>query len=167
MSVGMGHKGASGRNAGILSAVTVLTSYRVGLIGGTGRHASSIILNQARDNSEHLSKHCKTFQNFLLVLVAYHLSWAFGSYNRWEKLTGETREGASHLTIFIRRVTLNTELDTVCLFVWHGQMTHFWVCSLVCPFSIWLGQGFYVELFSINSFAPEYPAKMKRTFRLE
>ena len=52
-----------------------------------------------------------------------------------------------HLTIFIRRVTLNTELDTVFLFVRHGQRTHFGVYPLVCPFSTWPGQGFYVELF--------------------
>ena len=41
-------------------------------------------------------------------------------------------------------VTLNTELDTVYLFVRHGQRTHFGVYPLVCPFSTWPGQGFYV-----------------------
>ena len=54
---------------------------------------------------------------------------------------------SAYLTIFIRRVTLNTELDTVFLFVRHGQRTHFGVYPLVCPFSTWPGQGFYVELF--------------------
>ena len=56
-----------------------------------------------------------------------------------------------HLTIFIRGVTLNTELDTVYLFVRHGQRTHFGVYPLVCPFSTWPGQGFYVELFLIGA----------------
>ena len=56
-----------------------------------------------------------------------------------------------YLTIFIRRVTLNTELDTVFLFVRHGQRTHFGVYPLVCPFSTWPGQGFYVELFLIGA----------------
>ena len=72
-----------------------------------------------------------------------------------------------YLTIFIRRVTLNTELDTECLFARHGQMAHFGVYPLVCPFSIWPRQGFYVELFSINAFASEHQAKMKKTFGLE
>ena len=56
-----------------------------------------------------------------------------------------------YLTIFIRRVTLNTELDTVHLFVRHGQRIHFGVYPLVCPFSTWPGQGFYVELFLIGA----------------
>ena len=60
-----------------------------------------------------------------------------------------------------------TELDTVTLFVRHGQMTHFGVYPWVFSFSIWPGQGFYVELFSIYAFASEYQTKMKRTFRLE
>ena len=69
-----------------------------------------------------------------------------------------------HLTIYIIRVTLNTEIITACLCGRHSQMTHFGVYPLVCPFSIWLRQGFYVELFSINAFAPDHQAKMKRTF---
>ena len=39
---GHGHKGASSKNAGILSAVTVLTSDRAKQVGGIGRQASSI-----------------------------------------------------------------------------------------------------------------------------
>ena len=60
-----------------------------------------------------------------------------------------------------------SELDSVTLFVRHGQMTHFGVYPWVFSFSIWPGQGFYVELFSIYAFASEYQTKMKRTFRLE
>ena len=56
-----------------------------------------------------------------------------------------------YLTIFIRRVTLNAERDTVYLFVRHGQRIHFGVYPLVCPFSTWPGQGFYVELFLIGA----------------
>ena len=59
-----------------------------------------------------------------------------------------------------------TELDTVTLFVRHGQMTHFGVYPWVFSFSIWPGQGFYVELFSIYAFASEYQTKMKRPFLL-
>ena len=58
---------------------------------------------------------------------------------------------SNYLTIFIRRVTSNTELDTVYLFVRHGQRTHFGVYPFVCPFSTWPGQGFYVELFLIGA----------------
>ena len=68
---------------------------------------------------------------------------------------------------YIIRVALNTQFDTACLSGWHTQMAHFGVYPLVCPFSIWPRQGFYVELFSINAFAPEHQAKMKRTFGLE
>ena len=57
----------------------------------------------------------------------------------------------SNPTIFIRRVTLNTELDTVFLSIRQGQRTHFGVYPLVCPFSTWPGQGFYVELFLIGA----------------
>ena len=56
-----------------------------------------------------------------------------------------------HLTTFIRRVTLNSELDTVFLFVRHGQRTYFAVYPLVCPFRTWPGQGFYDELFLIGA----------------
>ena len=48
-------------------------------------------------------------------------------------------------------MTLNIELDTVFLFVRHGQRTHFGVYPLVCPFITWPGQGFYVELFLIGA----------------
>ena len=61
-------------------------------------------------------------------------------------------------------VTLNTELDTVYLFVRHGQRTHFGVYPLVCPFSTWPGQGFYVELFLIDAFPSEWQSKWKRVF---
>ena len=35
----------------------------------------------------------------------------------------------------------------MCLPGRHAQMTHFGVYPLVCPYSLWPGQGFYVELF--------------------
>ena len=71
----------------------------------------------------------------------------------WKQLAKypDVRKSSFYLTIFIRHVTLNTELDTVYLFVWHGQRTHFGVYPLVCPFSTWPGQGFYVELFLIGA----------------
>ena len=68
--------------------------------------------------------------------------------DHWFSLWPDRR---AYLIIFIRRVTLNTELDTVFLFVRHGQRTHFGVYPLVCPFSTWPGQGFYVELFLIGA----------------
>ena len=34
----------------------------------------------------------------------------------------------------------------------HAQMAESKVATLVCPFSIWPGQGFYVELFLIDAF---------------
>ena len=43
-------------------------------------------------------------------------------------------------------------------------MTHFGLCALVCPFSIWPGQGFYVELFLIDAFPSEKQSKWKRMF---
>jgi len=73
---------------------------------------------------------------------------------------------SNYLTIFIRRVTLNTELDTVSLFARHSQITQFGVYPLVFSFSIWPGQGFYVELFLIYAFASEYQTKTKRPFSL-
>ena len=59
------------------------------------------------------------------------------------------------LYIYIIRVTLNIEFDTVCLSGRHAQMAPFGVYPLVCPFSIWPGQGFYVELFLIDAFPSE------------
>ena len=59
----------------------------------------------------------------------------------------------------IQELTENTEMDTLCLSGRHVQMTHFRVCPLVCPFSIWPGQGFYVELFLIDTFASEHQVK--------
>ena len=60
-----------------------------------------------------------------------------------------------YLTIYIIRVTLNTEFDTVRLSGRHTQMKHFGVCPLVCPFNIFMAwtfrQGFYVELFMIDA----------------
>ena len=53
----------------------------------------------------------------------------------------------SDLTIFIRCVTLNIELDTVFLFVRHVQRTQFGVYPLLCPFSTWPGQGFTLSFF--------------------
>ena len=47
----------------------------------------------------------------------------------------------------IQELTENTEFDNLCLFSRHVQMTHFEVCTLVCPLNVWPGQGFYVELF--------------------
>ena len=41
----------------------------------------------------------------------------------------------SNLTIYIIRVTLNTEFDTVHLSGWHTQMKRFGLCPLVCPYS--------------------------------
>ena len=38
------------------------------------------------------------------------------------------------------------------------------VATLVCPFSIWHGRGFYVELFSIKPFATAHQFKTKRPF---
>ena len=69
-----------------------------------------------------------------------------------------------HPIIYIIRLTLNTEFDTVCLFGWHAQMTHFGVYPLVCPCIIWPGQGFYVEPFLIDAFPSEYKSKWKRVF---
>ena len=66
---------------------------------------------------------------------------------------------ASCLTIYIIRVTLNTEFDTVCLSGWHTQMKHFGVCPLVCPYSIWPGQGFYVAPFLIDAIPSERKSK--------
>ena len=65
--------------------------------------------------------------------------------------------GAFHglLYIYIIRVALNTGFDTTCLSGWHTQMTHFGVYHLVCPFSIWPRQGFYVDLFLIDAFPSE------------
>ena len=69
-----------------------------------------------------------------------------------------------YLTIYIIRVTLNTEFDTVSLFGWHAQRTHFRAYPLVCTNSIWPGQGFYVEHFLIDAFPPEWQSKWKRAF---
>ena len=44
--------------------------------------------------------------------------------------------------IYIICVTLNTEFDTVCLSGRYAQMTHFGLYLLVCPYSVWPGQGF-------------------------
>ena len=60
-----------------------------------------------------------------------------------------------HLTIYIIRLALNTGFDTACLSGWHTHMTHFGVYHLVCLFSIWPGQGFYVDLFFIDGFPSE------------
>ena len=37
----------------------------------------------------------------------------------------------------------------------HAQMAESEVETLVCPFSIWPGQGFYIELFVFDTFASE------------
>ena len=63
--------------------------------------------------------------------------------------------GATPSNLYIIRVALNTGFDTACLSGWHTHMTHFGVYHLVCPFSIWPGQGFYVDLFLIDAFPSE------------
>ena len=67
-------------------------------------------------------------------------------------LCGDNLFRLANLTIYIIRVTLNTESDTVCLSGRHTQMAHFGVYPLVCPYSIWPGQGFYIKLFLIDAF---------------
>ena len=57
--------------------------------------------------------------------------------------------------LYIIRVALNTGFDTACLSGWYTHMTHFGVYHLVVPFSIWPGQGFYVDLFLIDAFPSE------------
>ena len=49
-------------------------------------------------------------------------------------------------------MSLNTEYDPFSLCLQHGQMAESELVTLVCPFNIWLGQGFYVELFLIDAF---------------
>ena len=61
--------------------------------------------------------------------------------------------------LYIIRVALNTGFDTACLSGWHTHMTHFGVYHLVCPFSKWPGQGFYVDLFLIDAFPSDYQSK--------
>ena len=60
-----------------------------------------------------------------------------------------------YLTTYIIRLALNTEVNTVCLSGWHAQMTQFEVCPLVCPYSAWPWQGFYVDLLLIDGFPSE------------
>ena len=60
-----------------------------------------------------------------------------------------------NLNTSIYELTKNTEFDTVRLSGRDTQMTHFRVIPLVCRFSIWPGQGFYVELFLIDEFPSE------------
>ena len=69
-----------------------------------------------------------------------------------------------YLNTSIQELTENTEFDTVCLCPWHVQMTQFGVCPLVCPFSIWPGQGFYVDIFLIDAFPSQQQSKWKRAF---
>ena len=64
-----------------------------------------------------------------------------------------------YLTIYIIRVTLNTEFDTVRLSGQHTQMKHFGVCPLVCPYGIWPGQGFYIAPFLIDALPSEQQLK--------
>ena len=64
-----------------------------------------------------------------------------------------------HLTIYIIRVTLNTKFDTVRLSGRHTQIKRFGVCPLVCPYSIWPGQGFYVAPFLIDAIPSEQQSK--------
>ena len=61
----------------------------------------------------------------------------------------------THLTIYLIRVTLNTEFDAVRLSSRYAQMKHFGVCHLVCSHSIWPGQGFHVAPFLIDAFPSE------------
>ena len=70
----------------------------------------------------------------------------------------------SYLTIYIIRVTLNTGFNTKCLSGLHTHMKHFWVHPLVCPYSIWPQEGFYVHLFLIDAFPSEKQSKWKRVF---
>ena len=68
------------------------------------------------------------FDLFWLYFMSYFVKLNTGEFNqlkRTKHLKGFLVYCDANLTIFIRGVTLNTELDTVCLFVRHGQMTHF------------------------------------------
>ena len=69
-----------------------------------------------------------------------------------------------YLTIYIIGVTLNTESDTISLCTQHAQMAESELVTLVCPFNIWPGQGFYVELFLIDAFPSGLQSKWKRVF---
>ena len=60
-----------------------------------------------------------------------------------------------HLTIYIIRVTLNTECNAKCLSGLHTHMKHLLVHPLVCPYSVWPREGFYVDLFQIDAFSSE------------
>ena len=78
-------------------------------------------------------------------------------FARVEKCNPVTMDHLSNL--YIIRVALNIGFDTVCLSGWHTNMTHFGVYHLVCPFSTWPGQGFYVDLFLIDAFPSEWQSK--------
>ena len=69
-----------------------------------------------------------------------------------------------YLTIYIIRVTLNNESDPFSLCPQHAEMAESELVTLVCPFDIWSGQGFYVDLFLIDAFPSEYQSKYKRVF---
>ena len=56
-------------------------------------------------------------------------------------------------------MTLNNKFDTVLLSSRHTQMKHFGVCSLVCPYSIWPRQGFYIVPFLIDTIPSEQQSK--------
>ena len=94
-----------------------------------------------------ISHLCKTQPNRKKGTVSMTLTMRWTDDMGLTEIIAKTELSIYYLTIFIRRVNLNTELDTVFLFVRHGQRTHFGVYPLVCPFSTWPGQGFYVELF--------------------
>ena len=49
------------------------------------------------------------------------------------------------------RLTLNTELDTVCLQSQYAQIAHSEVENLVFPDSMRLGEGLFVERFLIGA----------------
>ena len=61
----------------------------------------------------------------------------------------------SHLnTTEVYRSRQKIEFDIVFLCSAGMPMTNFGVCPLACPFSIWPGQGFYIELFILIDAIP-------------
>ena len=60
-----------------------------------------------------------------------------------------------HLTIYIIRLTLNTECNAKYLSSLHTQMKYFLVHPLVCPYITWPREGFYVDPFLIDAFPSE------------
>ena len=68
---------------------------------------------------------------------------------------GNYMHGYLHLTIYIIRLTSNNESHTFSLCPQRGQIAESELGTLVCPFNIWPGQGFYVQLFFIDAFPLE------------